>query len=164
MKLCKKLDRSSGKAYGKSFEKVFREILVELRKESKYRLYFHRFTDSHAAGAFVANQPDDFLVASEIAGVFLVELKASLKYKSLRSCLSSALSDEQAKELYLWDRAGKLSLVLFMNADCLVEPWSGGYVAETYREPGARLASSFAPEPVHLDALAERLGRIWGVK
>ena len=143
--------------YGKEFEQKFREAMVKVRKE--YPVYFKRFTDSRAAGAYVENQPADFLVGSPL-GAFLVELKASMKYKSLKSCLSSALSDDQAKELYLWDRAYCPSLVLFRNLENRVEVWDGAIVSAVYRTPGDRLRQNDLPEyTIELDDLDDFLSQ-----
>ena len=101
-------------------------------------LMFHRFPDSKAAGNLIAVQPSDYLVGTPL-DAFLLECKASKTHESLKGCLASNVTKEQAVKHFLWHRCKHSSLFVFISVKTgMVEMWNGQYVAE-HRRKGLRM-------------------------
>jgi len=135
-------EKMTNQKLGAHLESKIKTALTSLKKESNHGLAFHRFYDTKSAGAYLPEQPADFLVGAPM-GAFYLEAKASFKKQSLASCLSSAVSGGQAANSKLWCRSGpnQQSLFLFFCAETeVVELWDGLLVAETYIAQGRRLS------------------------
>lgn len=138
----------------KGFESTLESHFSELAKVIGGRVRMYRMYDSHSAGAFLPEQPGDFMGATA-RGATLLEAKTSIKHDSLRSCLSSNMDYGQAAELDLWDEAGHCSLVMFYAYQTgTVEIWPGGYVGRC-RAAGTRLeVSQRLATVLHADLLS----------
>ena len=123
---------------GAWFEDELKKLFKDL--QGHMPCMWHRFTDSKAAGNYVRAQPGDFLLASP-TGVYLLEAKASGRYKTLVSGLSNLMKKEQAVPLRLWNRAKQRGFVFFINVPSgAVEIWDGYYVA-VHRSRGHKLGT-----------------------
>jgi len=123
------------------FEDQVRDTLKEIQRT--YPSMFHRFTDSKAARNTVAAQPGDHMWLVD-GKAFLIEEKASKKYKSLRSCLTM-VSDKQIAFHRKWIRSGNPTLVLFYSdLDDTIEIWKGMMVAE-HRVAGKPIPKTLPP-------------------
>lgn len=140
---------------GRWFEKnKVKPALDELQERN--RLYYHGFTDTHAAGAYVNNAPGDFLVVLDGVPI-LIECKASNVHETLRSCLSDAVENHQVGTHKLFMRALGASLFLFYSdATALVEFWPGEAVVAA-RASGKPIAPVHRWGWVHVDELAHNL-------
>lgn len=108
-------------------------FLKEHKKVDWFRLY-----DTKSAGAYLPAQPADAIVAGR-DDVYLLELKCSNKYKSLRGGLSSLFGMRQAVSHFTWNRAGHRSHILFLSTVTgELQLWDGGHVAQCRRH-GDRL-------------------------
>lgn len=127
------------KDIGAKFEEVVQSVLDELVKTKQIR-YMRLYDTKSARGAFMPNQPGDFLIAA--AGTTrLVECKASEVHESLKAGLSSLMPElAQAAHLRLWQEVAACpSLVLFRShASQRIEAWDGKYVGKC-RAEGKRL-------------------------
>lgn len=87
-------------------------------------LFKHRFKDAKSAGTVaVGRAPGDFLVGFD-RGAYMVEVKASKKHASLRSCFSSIVEDHQVASLFAWSLAGNPGFILFYSdMTAMVEYW-----------------------------------------
>ena len=114
---------------GKQFERDVQDILEEL--SARHPLTYLRLYDSHAArGKYLPPVPGDYIVVT-LGKARLIELKASEKHQSLRSCLSSHVGTHQAAAHRLWARAGGVSYFLFHSVrDSSIELWDGLIVGE----------------------------------
>jgi len=121
--------KKEDKALGAEFENTVKDILKEL--QAKHPLFWHPFADSKAAGRLIAAQPSDFLVGTAIAGMTLLEVKASCEKPSLTKCYKSHIRPSQVGMAKKWIRAGHPSLFLFYcEIDATVELWDGQYVTD----------------------------------
>lgn len=98
--------------------------------QRQYPIFFHRFSDSRAAGNLIADQPADFLLLSKGHGATFLEAKFSEVHDSLRSCFSGAVTASQLASARLAHRAGQRYLILF-HSSCAhrFELWPGDYCA-----------------------------------
>jgi len=117
------------KDIGKAFESDVQDILEGL--SARHRLTYLRLYDSHAArGKYLPPVPGDYIVVT-LGKARLIELKASEKHQSLRSCLSDHVGTHQAAAHRLWARAGGVSHFLFHSVRTSeVELWDGLTVGE----------------------------------
>ena len=115
--------------FGKKFERDFQDILEEL--SGRFKLSYVRLYDSHAArGSYLPPAPGDY-IAVTLGKARLIELKASEKHQSLRSCLSDNVDLHQAAAHRLWNRAGGVSHFLFYSIRSNeIELWDGLVVGE----------------------------------
>ena len=148
MKEKKKADAKIGRWFEKTKVKP---ALDEL--QATHNLYYHGFTDTHAAGAFVNNAPGDFLVVLEGVPI-LIECKASNVHETLRSCLADAVENHQVGTHKLFIRAMGASLFMFYSdATALVEFWPGVAVIAA-RANGTPIDPAHRFCWVHVDDLA----------
>lgn len=153
MKEQKKPDRALIQKVSKEFEKTIEQHFSSLAKVIAGGVRMYRMYDSHSAGAFLPEQPGDFMGATA-RGATLLEAKTSIKHNSLRSCLSSNMDFGQAAELDLWEQAGHCAVVMFYAYQTgNVEVWPGGYVGRC-RADGARLDPTYCTTIRH-DALLD---------
>ncbi len=128
----------SAQEKGKEFEEDFRLWLKHLTE--KHGAMYHRFYDTRSAGAYLPDQPGDYLLIWRGAP-HLWELKSSGAHNSLAAGLGTLMSKEQATFHKLWQRAGATTHVLFwQQVTGEVELWHGGHVATVRHEKGRRLA------------------------
>ena len=121
---------------GKDFEETFRGLLKTLQQ--KYKSNYHRFYDTHSAGAYLPEQPADFLLGFD-GGMHFIECKSSDTHQTLASGLSDLLNKSQAANLRMWARAGACVHILFLSQrDGRVELWDGKVVSEA-RAAGKRI-------------------------
>ena len=110
----------------KKFQDDVQKYLQE--RESKEPLTYHRFYDSTSAMAFLPSQPADFLVVSRGLAI-LLEVKHSEVHRSLRSCFSSHVGDDQIAHHRIWQRAHSPTFFLFKSEipeeDPSLELWEG---------------------------------------
>lgn len=136
----KQVKKISSQARGKGFEETFRQVLKGM--VNTHPLAFVRLYDTRSAGAFLPEQPGDFLLTYDKVN-FLVECKSSKRYSSLsqgRQPLTSLFSDGQIASMYVWQRAGSRPLILFLPAEGEeVEFWRGEDVYEAYHTPRGKL-------------------------
>lgn len=121
---------------GKDFEETFRLLLKDLQKRCPCN--FHRFYDTHSAGAYLPEQPADFLLGFD-GGMHFIECKSSDTHQTLASGLADLFSKDQAANLRMWSRAGASTHILFLSQrDGRVELWDGLRVSEA-RAAGKRI-------------------------
>ncbi len=72
---------------GDWFQKEFWKLLLEIRDEM-YPAFVHEFVDSKQARAMVRPQPSDFMAKLPAWSNHYLEVKASEKHDSLRSCFA----------------------------------------------------------------------------
>jgi len=125
------------KKLGKQFESDFQAILDVLK--TKHRMTYVRLYDTTSAqGKYLPEQPGDYIVSAKGLG-YLIECKASNKYRSLKSCLSSAVSTGQAASMRLWHRSQSPCYFIFLdNVGQMIEIWEGNLVGE-HRAEGTPL-------------------------
>ena len=119
------------KNIGKWFEGKFQEMLEKMRSNPTDRSSYLRLYDSASArGKFLPAQPGDFMVAYS-AATFMVECKSSVKYTTLRSCLSSHVKDTQVALMRMWIASGNPACFIFYSdVDKHIEIWPGKTVCE----------------------------------
>ncbi len=147
---------------GAYLEDKLKVALTTLKKESNFRLLFHRFYDTKSAGAYLPEQPADFLIGCP-TGAYLLEAKASFKKESLASCLANAVSSGQAAEAHLWCRTGpnqKSLFVFFCASTEQIEIWDGELVSATFIKPKARLRKEDA---LHTGPISELKNVLRGI-
>ena len=105
----------------------------------RFKLTYVRLYDTKSArGAFLPEQPGDFIVQALGFG-HLLECKASEEHNSLRSCLADNVSTQQAAAHRLWFRAGGPCWFLFNSLTThSIEMWGGKVVGEC-RAKGKKL-------------------------
>lgn len=104
-----------------------------------HSIFAHRFSDTRSAGNYIAEQPSDFIVLSQMGRATFLEAKFSAGHDSLRSCFSGSVSAQQLASARLVERANRTYLFLFYSQPAqLFELWPGGYCAEC-RSQGKRL-------------------------
>ncbi len=122
---------------GKDFEEATRLVMKALTL--KIPCMFHRLYDTHSAGAFLPEQPADFLFMHR-GKLVLIECKSSAKHSSLSSGLSSLMEKEKAPLIRMWLRAGAKCLFLFLDQTTGdVEFWNGADVIEARSAERGRL-------------------------
>jgi len=108
---------------GKDFEETTRLILKALTLKRKSM--FHRLYDTHSAGAYLPEQPADFLFMYE-GKLTLIECKSSAKYETFPAGLSSLMEKEKAPLIRMWLRAGARCLFVFLSQSSgMIEFWDG---------------------------------------
>jgi len=121
---------------GAWFEHELQAVFAEFREHLPST--FLRLYDTKSAGSYLPSQPGDFILNTPV-DAFLIESKASAKYESLSSCLSSNVSKEQAVEHIMWRRSGHRSVFIFLSTKTgLCSIWDGKYVGE-HRRRGDRM-------------------------
>lgn len=124
---------------GADFEEEFRLYLKHLMQKGP--AIFHRFYDTKSAGAFMPEQPSDFLACFK-GRTHLFELKSSDVHDSFGASRKSLdlLKENQAASLRLWARAGaKVHLLFWQQRSGLIELWDGVAAAEARVTPRAKL-------------------------
>ena len=119
------------KTIGKWFEGQFQDMLEVMRNNSCDRSSYLRLYDSASArGKFLPPQPGDFIVGYN-STTFMVECKSSMKYTTLRSCLSSHVKDAQVALMRMWIALGNPACFIFYSSiDQEIEIWPGARVCE----------------------------------
>lgn len=118
---------------GYEFEDTLKDVFTEIKR--RYKFDFHRFSDTKAAGRYLAPQPGDFLISftddKSSNHAIIVEAKASEEHESLRSCAASAIRSEQMGKLRAWLRSGGQGQYWFYcESSGVVEVWPGRHVVE----------------------------------
>jgi hypothetical protein len=124
---------------GAEFEEGFRLYLKGLMQKGPAA--FHRFYDTKSAGAYMPEQPADFLACFK-GRAHLFELKSSDVHNSFAACRKSIdlLQEGQAANLRLWARAGaKVHLLFWQQRSGLIELWDGVAAAEARVTARAKL-------------------------
>jgi hypothetical protein len=93
-----------------------------------HHAFAHRFYDSRSAGASMPSQPSDFMFILGGKATF-IECKFSEKHKSLRSCFSNNVDNQQIASAKLVYRAGAFYYVLFAGKES-IELWSASHLIE----------------------------------
>lgn len=106
---------------------------------ARHAVFYHRFSDTRAAGNIIAAQPSDFLVLPQMGRTTFLEAKFSEVHESLRSCFADAVDVQQLASARLVVRAHREYLILFYSGvSQRTELWPGIYCAEC-RAQGKRL-------------------------
>ena len=141
---------------GKQFQDDIQEVLSAM--PTTERAFFHRLYDSRSAGAYLPDQPGDFILLYH-GGALLIECKSSTMFDTLaggRRNLTSLFSDQQVASMRLWLRAGGVPMVLFKSHNTgIVEAWGGGYIADCYLTPKRHALPETDPS-YHAFEFAER--------
>jgi len=111
------------KDIGKWFEDQCSYIFKKMC--SKRGRMFYSFPDSRSSRGLIPAQPGEYMLLIGF-GAGLIELKASLKHKSFRSCMSSMVRDSQ----YGWHKRWHLSnnpsvFVFYSEKENIIELWDG---------------------------------------
>lgn len=95
---------------------------------------FYPFPDSRSSRGTVSAQPGEYMLLLA-GGAVLLELKASAKHKTFRSCMSSMVRDSQYGWHKKWHLSGSLSLFLFYSdSEQKVEVWDGRTIVQARRD------------------------------
>jgi hypothetical protein len=127
------------KQLGKWFEQKVQDEL-QMLKGTRYCTFVRLYDTGSAQGAYLPEQPGDFIVVPRyFSGAILLECKSSGVKDSLRGCLSANVKKEQAAQHLIWESVGQPAWFLFYSKeDDMLELWPGGYVA-TCRNAGRPL-------------------------
>ena len=119
---------------GKDFENHVSNTLDAL-KARKAKIDYIRLYDTRSARLkYLPAQPCDFIIGYANT-TSLVECKASLKHKSLRSCLSGAVTDVQAAKAKMWIGTGNYAMFMFHSVlTSKIEVWDGLLVSRCRAE------------------------------
>lgn len=115
--------RAVKKNDGKSLESCFQAAAKAWC--SANRGFFHRFTDTHAAGNLVQPQPGDFLLCLYGAAL-LVECKSTSKGSPLKRLLTSETAKKQLGKHRLWQRSYSPSGYLWADVTTGEAHWYDG--------------------------------------
>lgn len=125
---------------GLEFQDHVQRLLTSF--ENRYPTTTQRLYDTRSAGNYLPSQPGDFITLWKPT-TFLIEAKATTKYRSFsenRAVLTSLVDIEQAAKMWMWDRAGAITLyVVKFSETSVVEFWDGADVYEALSEPRRRL-------------------------
>jgi hypothetical protein len=115
-----------------SWRKLEEAIWDELKSLVAFsQLYVHRFYDSRSAGNTLPNQPSDFLAIHEGQSHF-IEAKFSAVHRSLYSCFSNNVDDQQIASARMALRAGADYWVIFATGlESRIEVWPGKHLADS---------------------------------
>ena len=127
----------------KKFQDNVQDYLVSLVEHNP--VVVERLYDTHSAGNFLPAQPADFRLL--IRGItVLLEVKHSVKHRSLYSCFSSAVSDDQLAGHRMYLRAGGFCYFLFgseiKKGDWNIELWPSQELRQCRLE-GRRLKKEY---------------------
>ena len=143
---------------GTALEQAVRDVFEELSARFKFT-YIRLYDRKSAQGRYIPEQPGDYLAAAK-GQCHLVELKASEKHSSLRSCLSDNVSDFQGAAHRLWNRAGSPSCFIFHSVNTFeLEIWDGLVVGEckAFGKVLPKVGEEGGPLVVGYDTLREAL-------
>jgi hypothetical protein len=106
------------------------EFWNRLRKHFEADGLVHEFVDTRQAARFVRAQPSDFMVKGMPFGhVHFVEVKASEKHDSLRSCFQM-VRDQQCAYARKWQSlGGKYTFWFYSEPRNVIEVWGGDLLA-----------------------------------
>lgn len=145
---------AKGKWWETRIEDAFRPLCKRLPA------FFHRFTDSHAAGSLVARAPADYLLKTP-HGALLIEAKSSEVHDTFASGYRSLLKAHQNANMRLWDRAGGQGLYLFAHKETQeVEAWDARVVHRAFVKEVKKLTAADRVVGFHisnLERFAEKL-------
>lgn len=100
---------------GYDLEDDVQAVLVNMKAKQQPQMWFHRLTDSHAAGRFVRSQPSDFIVWTGGTSI-LIECKESVKEPGLNAApFGKAEAKNQLAVMKQVVKAGNLAVFLFRN-------------------------------------------------
>ncbi len=117
---------------GKWFEKQLKPHFVKfgLHKERM----FYSFPDSFGSRGLIPPQPGEYMLLFP-KGAALIELKASKKYKTFRSCMASMVRDSQYGWHKKWHLSGNISVFIFYSdVEKTIEVWNGEFIVKCRSE------------------------------
>jgi hypothetical protein len=133
------------------------EFWNRLRKHFEADGLVHEFVDTRQAARFVRAQPSDFMVKGSPFGlVHFVEVKASEKHDSLRSCFQM-VRDQQCAFARKWCDLGESYTVWFYSEpQNTIEVWDGMTLA-VCRAQGTPLPKSGLIDEFPWDQLDQKM-------